>query len=149
MMQGLCRFNGLFFGLFRDKGLLALRALNFPAVGYHHQSSAIWTGLRHWFLPGCEITGRIIGTAKENAALARFSHHDVAAVLRTYNSDFFKPWFSMPAGWEIAAADKFTKTAITDHQFIPTIRASPAHLFRSRYPGFHFPAQAAICPQRP
>src|SRR5688572_17539257 len=114
---------------FQQEGFLAICTLCFTFICDDKQSIAFWTGLFERSLPGGEITIRIILTAKEGAALARFPFDQFAPILRASNTDLLKPWFGVAAGWEIRAGNKFAETTITDDKLASIFRAKTPNRF--------------------
>ena len=110
--------------------LFAIGALGGVLIGNNQQSTAGRARFRQWAFPGSEITFRIICTAVERAAFARFALHEFTAIIRAFDPNLLQPGFRIAAFGEIAAADKLAIASPTDDQIVSALRTGSTDWLR-------------------
>ena len=105
---------GLFFFDILSVTALLIGTEKLAALLYHI-AAALRAFLSGRFLPGHEITFRIILTAVITSALFRLFDHNILAALRTGHSGLFQIWLGILAVRESRAGKEFAMGAILDY----------------------------------
>ena len=97
----------------KSTGLICTQKL---ASFFHHHAAALRTLLCGRFLPGHEITIRIILASVVFTAFFRLTDDNLLAALRAFNADFFQIWFGVFTVRKTGTSQEFSVGTIFDNK---------------------------------